>query len=161
MNYLQAAQKMSKECPAMRARQASRVFGKFFDDAFRSLGLQLSQLPLLCAVALFGDKGASISKLARGMVIDPTTLTRNIRPLERAGLLRVARSPDDARTRVVFLTRAGEQMIEEMYPAWQRALKKIQSTFGAQQVDALRSQLATIVTAAGGYAGPKGATAQR
>jgi DNA-binding MarR family transcriptional regulator len=153
MNYLQAAQKMSKECPAMKARQAARVFGKFFDDAFRPLGLQLSQLPLLCAVGLFGEEGASITKLARGMLIDPTTLTRNIRPLESAGLLRVARSPDDRRSRVVFLTRAGERMLEEAYPVWQRALKELRSTFGAARVDEVRAQLASIVAAAGGYTG--------
>src|SRR5215510_11640575 len=122
MDYEQAARKMASECPAMRARQAARVFGKIFDEAFRPLGLQLTQLPLLCGVALFGEKGAPIGKLAHGMVIDPTTLTRNIRPLERAGLLRVARSPDDARTRIVFLTAAGERMVEAAYPVWQRAL---------------------------------------
>src|SRR5262249_5973407 len=104
MKSAQLARRMANECPATRVRQASRVLSKIFDDAFRPLGLQSSQLPVLCAVALSGEAGAPIGALARGLVMDPTTLTRNIRPLEKMGLVRVARAPDDARTRNVFLT---------------------------------------------------------
>src|SRR5262249_14820857 len=109
-----------------------------------------SQLPLLCAAAQFGDTGASISALARGMLIDPTTLTCNLQPLEKAGLLRVARSPDDKRARVVFITRAGERMIESIFPVWQRALKQLHTTFGADQIEELRGRLDAIVSLAGG-----------
>src|SRR6266849_9522293 len=105
------ARKMASECPAMQARQVSRVLAKTFDAAFRPLGLQSSQLPVLIGVALSGEAGASIGSLARAVVIDPTTLTRTVRPLERAGLIRVARSPNDARARVILLTRSGERMI--------------------------------------------------
>jgi DNA-binding MarR family transcriptional regulator len=153
MKFAEAARKMAGECPAMRVRQASRVLGKAFDEALRPLGLQVTQLPLLCAVALFGECGASIGALAKGMVIDPTTLTRNIRPLEKAGLLRVARSPDDARSKIVLLTRSGERMIEASYPVWQRALKRVQAEFGTRRVEELRTQLAGVVAAAGGFVG--------
>ena len=142
---------MATECPAMRARQASRALGRIFDEALRPLGLQVSQLPLLCAAAMAGEDGASINRLARGIVIDPTTLTRNIRPLEKAGLLRVARSPQDKRSRMVFLTRSGEQMIERAFPAWQRALKEANEAFGAKRIGEMRAQLAAIVRAVDGF----------
>jgi DNA-binding MarR family transcriptional regulator len=154
-SFLQAAQRMAAECPGIRARQASRILGKIFDDALRPLGIQSSQLPLLCAAALGGESGASISVLARGIAIDPTTLTRAIRPLEKARLLRVARSPEDARARIVFLTRSGERLIETVYPVWQRALKEVQATFGAKQIDELRAQLANIVASTGGFVGER------
>jgi DNA-binding MarR family transcriptional regulator len=155
MDFSEAARKMANECPAMRARQASRVLGKAFDESLRPLGLQVTQLPLLCGVALFGERGASISALAKGMVIDPTTLTRNIRPLERAGLLRVARSPDDARSKILFLTRSGERMIEASYPLWQRALNRVHAEFGTRRIEELRAQLANVVAAAGGFVGKR------
>ncbi len=147
------ARKMATECPAMRARQASRALGRIFDEALRPLGLQLTQLPLLCAAAMAGEAGASIGTLARGIVIDPTTLTRNIRPLEKAGLLRVARSPQDRRTRMVFLTRAGERMIERTFPAWQRALREANEAFGEQRIGEMRAQLGRIVAAVDGFVG--------
>ena len=151
MDFAAAARKMASECPAIRARQASRVLGKAFDEALRPLGLQVTQPPLLCAVALFGECGASISALAKGIVIDPTALTRNIRPLERAGLLRVARSPDDARSKTLFLTRSGERMIEASYPLWQRALRRVNAEFGPGCIEEFRAQLTKIVAAAGGF----------
>lgn len=144
---------MATECPAMRARQASRVLGKIFDDALRPLGLQVSQLPLLCAAAIAGEAGASITALARGIVIDPTTLTRNIRPLEKAGLLRVARSPQDKRTRMVILTRSGERMIERTFPAWQRALKEANTAFGHERIGEMHAHLGRIVAMVHGYVG--------
>ena len=144
MDYTRAARKMAHECPAMKMRQATRIMGAYFDEALRPLGLQLSQLPLLCAAALHGEEGASMSQLARVLVLDPTTLTRNVRPLERTGLLRVARSPHDARARVVFLTPAGQRMIERAYPVWLEALKSVQRTFGAARIKDLGAQLAEI-----------------
>jgi DNA-binding MarR family transcriptional regulator len=83
-------------------------------------GLRSSQLAILAAAGLFGDSGATTSKLARTLLIDRTTLTRSIRPLERARLLRVLPSPDDARTKVVVITRSGERMIESIFPVWGR-----------------------------------------
>lgn len=153
VNASQIARTMATECPAMRARQASRALGKIFDEALRPLGLQLSQLPLLCAAAMAGEAGASIGALARGIVIDPTTLTRNVRPLEKAGLLRVARSPQDKRTRMVFLTRSGERMIERTFPAWQRALEESKATFGERRIEEVRAQLGRIVAAVDGFVG--------
>lgn len=140
----------------MRARQASRALGRIFDEALRPLGLQLTQLPLLCAAAMAGEAGASIGALARGIVIDPTTLTRSIRPLEKAGLLRVARSPQDGRTRMVFLTRSGERMIERAFPAWQRAIREANEAFGEQRIADMRVRLERIVAAVDGFVGADG-----
>jgi DNA-binding MarR family transcriptional regulator len=156
MNAARMARKMATECPAMRARQASRALGRIFDEALRPLGLQLSQLPLLCAAAMAGEAGASIGALARGIVIDPTTLTRGIRPLEKAGLLRVARSPQDRRTRMVFLTRSGERTIERAFPAWQRAIREANEAFGEERIADMRAQLGRIVAAVDGFVGADG-----
>ena len=100
-----------------------------------------------------GEAGASIGALARGIVLDPTTLTRNIRPLEKAGLLRVARSPQDKRTRMVFLTRSGERMIERVFPAWQRALGEANAAFGERRIGEVRVQLGRIVAMVDGFVG--------
>jgi DNA-binding MarR family transcriptional regulator len=122
---------MATECPGFRLRQASRVLTKFYDDALRPLGLQMSQLPVLAALAAFGESGASMKALADAIVMDPTTVSRNIRPLEKAGYLRVARSPHDGRSRVVLLTRSGEKALQSAFPVWETALERIRKALGA------------------------------
>jgi DNA-binding MarR family transcriptional regulator len=143
--FSQLARKMAAECPALRVRQASRVLAKLYDDELAPFGLHESQLPVLAAAALFGDSGATMGKLAQVLVIDRTTLTRGIRPLERAGLLRVARSPEDARTKIVVITRAGERMIESIFPVWERVLLRIKKTLGADMLTELHARLDQVI----------------
>jgi DNA-binding MarR family transcriptional regulator len=144
-DFSQLARQMAEECPALRVRQASRVLAKLYDDELAPFGLHSSQLPVLAAVALFGDSGATMSKLAQAVLMDRTTLTRSILPLERAGLLRVARSPEDARTKVVVITRAGERMIESIFPVWERVFTRIKKTLGEHFLIELRAQLDEVI----------------
>jgi DNA-binding MarR family transcriptional regulator len=147
--FSQHARKIAAECPGIRIRQASRLLMRVYDDALRPLGVQESQLSVLVAVAMFGENGATVGALANALTMDRTTLTRNVQPLEKDGLLRVARSADDARARVILLTRAGERMIDAAYPLWEKAQKQIRRALGAQRTDALRAQLAEVVALAG------------
>lgn len=126
-------------------RQASRVLSKLYDDELRPLGLQHSQLPVLAAAALFGEQGAPMSALAKALIMDPTTLSRNVRPLEKAGLLRVARSPKDRRACVLFLTAAGESAIESVFPAWERVMKRVRRTLGASGLTELYARLDQVI----------------
>ena len=129
----------------MRIRQASRLLTRIYDESLRSLGIQESQLSVLVAIAIFGENGATMGALAKALVMDRTTLTRNIQPLEKAGWLRVARAPNDARTRIVFLTRSGERMVESAAPLWEHAQKRIRRALGAEGFEALRSRLSEVV----------------
>ena len=140
-----AAQKMAGECPGIRIRQASRVLTRVYDEALRPLGVQSSQLSVLVAVAMFGEDGAMLGSVANALAMERTTLTRNVRPLERTGLLRVARSPDDARTRVIVLTRAGERLIESSYPLWERVTTRLRASLGAKNMTSLRAGLTEVV----------------
>ncbi|HWL87973.1 MAG TPA: MarR family winged helix-turn-helix transcriptional regulator [Polyangiaceae bacterium] len=139
------ARRIATECPGLRLRQASRVVAKIYDDELRPTGLQLSQLPVLVALALFGESGAPMNALARAVVMDRTTLTRNVRPLEKAGFLRVARSPDDARARVVLLTRAGERKLEEAFPLWESGMKRVRAAMGTTALAALHERLGDAI----------------
>jgi len=130
----------------MRVRQVSRLLTRIYDECLRPLGIQETQFSVLVAVAMFGEDGAAMGVLASTLVMDRTTLTRNIVPLEKAKYLRVARSPADARARVILLTRSGERLIESAYPLWEQAQSKIRRTLGKERLDALQSQLSAVVT---------------
>lgn len=144
-NARELARTIKNECPGMRIRQASRVLTRVYDEHLRPLGIQESQLSVLVAVAMFGENGATIGALAKALVIERTTLTRNMQPLEKAGLVRVARSPSDARARVILLTAAGERMLAAAYPLWERAQRRIRQVLGAGRTDALRAELASVI----------------
>jgi DNA-binding MarR family transcriptional regulator len=144
-DFSRAARRIAQECPALGIRKVSRMITRVYDAALRSLGLQSSQLSVLVAVAMFGENGATISALADRLVMDRTTLTRNVRPLEKAGLLRVSRSPEDARARVLTLTRAGERMLEAAYPLWEEGQRRVRDSLGTARLDALRGQLSEVL----------------
>lgn len=144
-SFAHAARTIASQCALVRVRRASRALTRLYDESLRPVGLQASQLTLLVAVATCGDEGVMIGALADGLVMDRTTLTRNLVPLERAGLLRVARAPDDARVRLIFLTRKGERAIEAAFPLWEQAQKRIREQLGERETDALREELGRVV----------------
>jgi DNA-binding MarR family transcriptional regulator len=144
-DYPQLARKIAKECTGMRVRQVSRLLTRIYDECLRPLGIQESQLSVLVAVAMFGENGATMGALARKLVMDRTTLTRNVVPLEKGGYLRVARSANDARARVILLTRAGERLIQSAHPLWEEAQARIRRTLGDARFEALRSQLSEVI----------------
>jgi DNA-binding MarR family transcriptional regulator len=139
------ARTIAEECACIRTRQASRTLTRIYDEALRGSGLQVSQLSVLVAVAMFGEAGASIGALAAALVLERTTLTRNLRPLEVAGWIRVARSPLDARARIVFLTRSGEAAIERAMPRWERAQERVAEALGTGNLDDLRARLSDVI----------------
>jgi DNA-binding MarR family transcriptional regulator len=147
-DFTVAARKIAKECAGLRARQVSRMLTRVYDDALRPLGLQMPQLSLLVATAMFGENGATIGDLAKALVMDRTTLSRNLGPLERAGYLRVARSAGDARVRVVLLSPAGERALVAALPLWETAQTRIRDVLGVQKTAALRDQLSSAIARA-------------
>ena len=87
-DVLKMAKTIASECVAHRARQVARVLTRAYDESIRSLGIQISQLILLVAIADAGDEGAPIGQIAKVVLMDQTTLSRNIVPLEKAGLVK-------------------------------------------------------------------------
>lgn len=141
------AVEMRDRCPALRVRAASRMLARLYDDALREIGLEMSQLPVLAAVAISGERGLKVTEVARALVMDRTSVTRAIRPLEKLGLLRVARSPHDARSKIIVLTRAGERTLRNAYPRWKRTTRRIRQVLGAARIDALRVELSALIAA--------------
>jgi len=141
------ARRMVADCPGMRVARATRVLAAVFNDEFRAIGLQATQHGVLTFVALAGPGGTTIGALAAEMRLDPTALTRNLRPLQRAGYLTVTRSKSDARAKIIALTPKGEKTIEALFPLWQRAYDRIGAALGPRALAALNQQLDMATTA--------------
>jgi DNA-binding MarR family transcriptional regulator len=145
-NFQDAARTIADECTCIRVRQTSRTVSRLYDENLRRAGLQISQLSVLVAVARFGDGGAGMGKMAQALGMDRTTLTRNVLPLEKAGLVRLARDPADARAKIVLLTKPGQRAIEKAFPLWQKSEKRVRDLLGATQARDLHHRLARLLT---------------
>jgi DNA-binding MarR family transcriptional regulator len=141
---LRVSRQMARDCAWLRVRQASRALTAIYDARLQPAGIVTSQLSVLVALAALGEREIGIGDLARELAVDRTTLTRNIRPLEKAGLIRVARSPSDARTRLVLLTLTGARAVEAAFPLWEQAQRSVRETLGAVGVDELFARLGEV-----------------
>src|SRR6266478_9491271 len=103
-----ARNELLTECACFDLRRATRAVSRMYDDFLRDAGLnitQFSMLRLICA-----EKELSISTLGRYMVMERTSITRALAPLERDGLIH-SRAGADKRIRIVSLTKKGTRLI--------------------------------------------------
>jgi len=129
-------------CYCSSLRQASRYVTSFYDQMLSGSGLRVTQFAILSRLR---GRPASVSRLAQGMVMDRTTLARNLQPLLRAGLVAVRPSEQDRRERVVELTDSGRAKVEEILPAWRRAQARFDEQFGADQGAQLLATMRAVV----------------
>ena len=128
-------------CHAMRA--AARHITQAYDQFLAPTGLRTTQFAMLAKLKRKGP--LTINALAEEMVMDRTTLGRNILPLERAGLIRIAPAAADRRAKELHLTRAGEQRFHAGRKGWAAAQARFESTYGARRAAELRGLLRAVV----------------
>jgi DNA-binding MarR family transcriptional regulator len=88
----------------------------------------------------------TINELAKEMVMDRTTLGRNVLPLERDGLIRIQAAPSDRRAKELHLTKAGENRLASALKAWGLAQAGFETTYGTRRAAELRGLLRAVVT---------------
>src|SRR6202045_1598607 len=94
------------DCNCLAVRQAARYITQFYDRYLGAAGLRTTQYGILARLKRQGPM--SINTLAAELVVDRTTLGRNIRPLERDGLIAIEPDPSDGRSKILRLTKAGD-----------------------------------------------------
>src|SRR5579871_623767 len=131
-----------EDCTCLAVRQAARRITQLYDQHLASAGLRATQYSILLKL---GRQGwMTINELADEMVMDRTTLGRNILPLEREGLLSVARSRADRRSKELKLTSAGAQRLKKAYEGWKTAQSQFAGAFGDQRAAGLRALLREV-----------------
>ncbi len=133
-------------CTCAALRRATRRLTQAYDQALRPSGLRLTQYSVLANVAR--REGLSITELAGLLAMERTTLTRNLRPLERAGLIRVAPGPDQRR-RAVEITADGRRRYEAAVPLWREAERAFRRKMGNRESAARRVLLDSASASAG------------
>ncbi|MET0226558.1 MAG: MarR family transcriptional regulator [Dokdonella sp.] len=123
------------DCLCIRLRRIARSVTQAYDDALAASGVKLTQFSLLRSVQR--NEPAAIGVLAEELELDRTTLARNLRPLERDGLLTTSASSNDQRVTEVRLTARGRRTIAQALPAWQQAQADMSRRIGARHADLL------------------------
>lgn len=115
------------QCTCFNLRRAARVVTQLFDEALRPSGLRSTQFSILAVVNTVGS--STINELARALVMDRTTLARNLKPLDKQGLVEVV-SGKDLRTRQVTLTAKGRKVLARALPLWEQAQRDVIERLG-------------------------------
>lgn len=103
-------------CLCLAAQRAARTLARRFDEALRPFGLTSGQFSLL--MSLNRPEPPTVGAVAALLAMDRTTLTANLKPLERRGLVAAAVDPSDRRSRRLSLTLEGRALLQAAVPAW-------------------------------------------
>ena len=129
-------------CLCLAAQRAARSLARRFDEALRPAGLTSGQFSLL--MALNRPQPPSLGPVANLLAMDRTTLTANLKPLERRGLVETRTDSGDRRSRLLVLTDTGRRTLAEALPIWVRTHDEVDAALGEQEGGALRAGLRAI-----------------
>jgi DNA-binding MarR family transcriptional regulator len=129
-------------CLCLHLQRAARAVGRRFDAALRPLGLTNGQFSLL--MSLNRPQAPSIGSVSALLAMDRTTLTANLKPLERRGLVEVTADAGDKRTRRLMLTASGRAVLAAAVPTWEAAHAAIESHLARSTPEELRSDLRAV-----------------
>ncbi len=129
-------------CLCLHLQRAARAIARRFDMALRPHGITSGQFSLL--MSLNRPSPARIGDIAALLAMDRTTLTANLKPLERKGLLAVSADPKDRRSRRVTLTPEGRNVLAAALPAWRQTHRDIDALLDPEGPARLRADLLAL-----------------
>jgi DNA-binding MarR family transcriptional regulator len=127
------------QCACARLRKLTRRASQMYDHALAPSGLTGSQFSILAQLWRIPD--ASMSSMAERLFMDPTSLTRTLKPLERRKLIRITSAKDDRRRRSIVITDAGRTAFREAVPLWRAVQAQFADALGERAFDALDRSL--------------------
>jgi DNA-binding MarR family transcriptional regulator len=138
------AEQRPEECVCLAVRQAARHVTQFYDQFLAPSGLRTTQFSVLAKLKRQGPM--TINTLASDLVMDRTTLGRNILPLEREGLIAIQTGRSDRRSKELHLTEAGATRLRTAVKGWVEAQRRFEVAFGRKRTPELRALLHEVVT---------------
>jgi len=133
---------ISAECTLVRLRMLNRVVSKIYDDALRPHGLKASQLNVLVAVSRMGPTRPK--DLSARLLLERSTVSRNVDRMVEKGWLSIGRGDDDGRSHDLSITATGKRLLTQALPDWRRAQRATKKLLGADTVANLHSAVDTL-----------------
>jgi DNA-binding MarR family transcriptional regulator len=126
-------------CLCLHVQRAARALARRFDEALRPIGLTNGQFSLM--MSLNRPEPPGIASVATLLAMDRTTLTAALKPLERRGLVTVAKDASDRRGRLLSLTTEGKTLLASAVPIWKSTHRDVESLLRNVDPELLRSSL--------------------
>src|ERR1700676_5375236 len=140
---IHVAPSSSRRCHCSALREAARYVTLLYDRHLAAAELSSTQFSILTRLKEPGP--TTINALAQALVMDRTTLGRNILPLQRRRLIVVKRGETDARRKELHLTKAGLARLEAAFDGWATAQAQFEGTLGKERALQLRDLLRVVV----------------
>ena len=128
-------------CLCLHVQRAARALARRFDDALRPFGLTNGQFSLL--MSLNRPAPPTIGEVAQLLAMDRTTLTANLKPLQRRGLLDIVVDSEDRRNRLLKITEAGRKSLAAAIDVWRSTHDDVDALL-ARSPDKLRDELVRL-----------------
>ena len=129
-------------CLCLHVQRAARALARRFDEAFKPLQLTHGQFSLL--MSLNRPEPPNIGQVSEVLAMDRTTVTANLKPLERRGLVTVAVDDKDRRGRLLALTPAGRALLARALPLWRKTQAAAERLITGGDPDRLRADLRAV-----------------
>lgn len=129
-------------CICLHTQRAARALARRFDEALAPVNLSNGQFSLL--VSLNRPVPPGLGAVAGLLAMDRTTLTANLKPLQRRGLVKVSVDKNDRRNRLLVLTAAGKSLLTKAVPIWRKTHGELDRRFPKSQLDAMRAGLLAL-----------------
>ncbi len=129
-------------CICLHTQRAARALARRFDEALAPVNLSNGQFSLL--VSLNRPVPSGLGAVAGLLAMDRTTLTANLKPLQRRGLVKVSVDKNDRRSRLLVLTAAGKSLLAKAVPIWRKTHGELDRRFPKSQFDAMRAGLLAL-----------------
>ena len=133
-----------KDCIGFNLRKATRSVSQLYDELLRPIGIRGTQYSLLVSLQMSG--AITVTQLADNVVMDRTTLTRNLEVLEKQGYVEVMPGID-RRTRVATITQDGLAILDKAYPLWEQAQARVKEVMGGDELQSLLERLSALTQA--------------
>ncbi len=137
---------IKKDCVCANTRKVSRAMTHIYNHFLGPSGLRVTQYSLLNNVRRL--EKATVTKLVERMLMDKTTLTRNLRLLSEKGLVSI-KPGKDRRVREIALTESGKEALDRSRPHWEEAQSYVVKRLGKRRMDQLINDLAELVALTG------------
>ncbi len=141
-----AAAAAARACACFNFRRAARAVTRLFDEALQPSGLRPTQFVVL--VAIRAEDPVGLPTLAERLDLDRSALTRALKPLESAGLVKVTQSPAGGSAKASLTTKGMNRVLKTL-PLWKSAQARFVERFGSERWPALLEELGEAHEAAG------------
>ncbi len=128
-------------CVCRKTRETARKISRIYDDMLQPAGIKATQFTMLAAIALQVD--STLTELAETLGMERTTLSRNLKPLERSGLIDIS-AEGYRRTRSARITNKGVTVMAKALPLWKSAQRLLKKRIGNENWDRVQFDLKEI-----------------